>query len=208
MKDLVREFLYQVFDNYQEKRLGVETAEIARLKNLGINRMDSHDYLPIAYYAIYSILRKIPLPKWKGVFLDYGAGKGRAVVAAAQFPFKKVIGVEISKELTNMAKLNIAKLKHKKTKCIEVHSINAADFVVPEEVNIIYFYNPFKDKVLQKTVNNIHFSFNRYPRKIFIVFFKDALFEKIVENEDWIEKKYQKEYYPYMECGVYETLVA
>src|SRR3712207_1940229 len=41
------------------------------------------------------------------VFVDLGSGKGRVVLAAARFPFKRVIGVEIAESLNEVARANV-----------------------------------------------------------------------------------------------------
>src|SRR5690242_3123851 len=44
-------------------------------------------------------------------FIDVGAGKGRALLLASELPFRKIIGVELSKELARIAAHNIHKWK-------------------------------------------------------------------------------------------------
>ncbi len=39
-------------------------------------------------------------------FLDYGSGKGRALLAAARFPFGRVIGVELNEGECEIARSN------------------------------------------------------------------------------------------------------
>ena len=41
------------------------------------------------------------------VFLDVGAGKGRAMLVASQFPFLRVEGVELNRSLASIAMANI-----------------------------------------------------------------------------------------------------
>lgn len=41
------------------------------------------------------------------VFLDYGSGKGRALIMAAQYPFRRILGVEFSPQLSLIASQNI-----------------------------------------------------------------------------------------------------
>ena len=41
------------------------------------------------------------------VFVDYGAGKGRTVVLASTYQFKRVIGVELAPELAAIAEENL-----------------------------------------------------------------------------------------------------
>lgn len=42
-----------------------------------------------------AIAKSVPLQDYD--FLDFGSGKGRTLLMAASFPFKKITGVEFSK---------------------------------------------------------------------------------------------------------------
>ena len=74
-----------------------------------------------AYYGIApSILRALldlwlqqlhPLaPIERTVFLDVGAGKGRAMLVASEYPFLRVEGVELNPKLADIARRNICPL--------------------------------------------------------------------------------------------------
>ncbi|MBU0701370.1 class I SAM-dependent methyltransferase [bacterium] len=206
IKQFVQELLYRYNNWYYDRWLNVNTAHMIKKSALGINKTDSIDYVPIGYRAIYSMLKKIPIDKSHCTFLDYGSGKGRAVVVAAIFSFKRIIGVEISDKLVAIAQTNIANMKHRKTIQIEIIQSDATEFIVSRDVNIIYFFNPFIRETLQKVVDNIYFSYKEYPRKIYILFFNDDHFEKIIKNQDWIKKTYQTRFYPNYSYGLYETV--
>src|SRR5690242_13468196 len=47
------------------------------------------------------------------VFIDFGSGKGRALLMASEFPFRKVIGIEFSPELHAVAQNNIRQYRHR-----------------------------------------------------------------------------------------------
>src|SRR5579875_4169673 len=47
-------------------------------------------------------------PIERTVFLDVGAGKGRAMLLASQYPFLRVEGIELNSELATVAKANLA----------------------------------------------------------------------------------------------------
>jgi SAM-dependent methyltransferase len=150
------------------------------------------------------MLKKLPVDKKKSTLLDYGCGKGRAIITAAAFPFNKVIGVEIS-YLIDVAKKNIDKEKHRKTNNIELIHCDAMDYIIPADVNIFYFYNPFRGAILEKVTRNIYSSFKDTPRKIFIIFFNNDHFDKVIAHQDWLTKIDQLEFYFNYSCGLYET---
>ena len=78
-------------------------------------------------------------------FVDVGAGKGRALLLAAELPFRKVIGVELSEELSRIAQKNVARwtrVARPKSK-IRVVQGDAAKFRWPRTPLLVYLYNPF-----------------------------------------------------------------
>ncbi len=75
-----------------------------------------------AYYGVApSILRRLielwlnetgPLAEIdRYTFVDIGAGKGRALLVAAESPFREVVGVELNPELAAVAERNIARVR-------------------------------------------------------------------------------------------------
>jgi SAM-dependent methyltransferase len=78
-------------------------------------------------------------------FVDVGAGKGRALLLAAELPFRKVVGVELSEELWRIAQSNVAqwsRVARPKAK-IRVVLGDAAKFRWPRTPLLVYLYNPF-----------------------------------------------------------------
>lgn len=203
-----QELYYRFINYYQDRRLGIDTSSSVKLSDLGVDKPDTRDYYPLGYNGIYSTLKKLPLDKSNSVFLDYGTGKGRPIIAAATFPFKRVIGVEIAGYLVDIAKTNVSRMKYRKAECIELVQLDAKEFIIPKDVNVIFFFNPFKGNILRKVVTNIYSSFKECPRKIYIIFFNNDHFEEIINNQNWLVKIYQTEFYPNYSCGMYETVSA
>ena len=56
--------------------------------------------------------RTTPHPIERTVFLDVGAGKGRAMLLASQFPFLRVEGIELNPDLARIATANISLWKN------------------------------------------------------------------------------------------------
>jgi predicted RNA methylase len=104
------------------------------------------------------------------VFIDYGAGLGRAVILAAMLPFKHVVGIEISPFLAERARENLARCRGK-LRCKEVEIVNAdaITFEVPTDTTRIYFNNPFAGTILAKVLQKIGKSYEQLPRRIKII---------------------------------------
>jgi 16S rRNA G966 N2-methylase RsmD len=205
MNDFVHAFVDRAAGNYYERHLGIDTYGYINPVDLGFTNTEFNAYIPIGYRAIYSVLERIPLEKSKSTFVDYGAGKGRAVVVAATLPFKRVIGIELSAALLEAAKNNVGKMRYKRAASVELYQMDATQYVVPKDVNMIFFYNPFKGQALKKVVDNIYDSYQQYPRKIYIIFFNNDHFEKVIANQNWIMRIYKKSFNSINTCGIYVT---
>ena len=205
LADFLREIRSRLDDAYHEHYLGIDTSVWVPKLALGIDKPDSVDYVPTPYAAIYSMLRRTPYGPSKSVFLDLGCGKGRAVAVAATFPFERIIGIELSGRLAELAKANIASLRHRRAKQIDILHMDATAYEVPPEVNVIYFFNPFIGKDLRTVVGNIHRSYVNAPRPLFIIFFTNVKFDEIVHDQPWIMKTCQTTFHPRIGCGLYGT---
>ena len=64
-------------------------------------------YEAITPEAFHGLLASIDLGDHDLTFIDLGSGKGRAVLLASLYPFRRLIGVEFSPELTEVARLNV-----------------------------------------------------------------------------------------------------
>ncbi|MFQ5790002.1 MAG: class I SAM-dependent methyltransferase [Acidobacteriota bacterium] len=110
------------------------------------------------------------------VFVDFGSGKGKVLLMASEFPFKKVIGVELWQELHRIAEANLRRLGPDARQCQAVESLcmDAALYSIPPEPAVFYFFNPFPEETLARVVENIERSLKAHPRKIFIIFYASA----------------------------------
>jgi SAM-dependent methyltransferase len=83
------------------------------------------------------------------VFLDPGSGKGRAVLLAARYPFKRVIGVEFSESLTAIARRNMATFRAR-LRCHDVELVTAdvVDYRIPDDVSVVYMFNLFHERLV------------------------------------------------------------
>lgn len=205
VRHFMHELNYRLTNYYHELRLGVDTVGTVESVKLGLVNTELHGYVPMGYKSICSALQRIPLDKSQCTFLDYGSGKGRAIIVAATLPYRRVIGIEISDQLLGIAKTNIDKMRLKRAKCIDLYNMDATQYTVSEDVNIVYLFNPFRGQVLQRVVSNIRDSYKRSPRKIYIVFFKNEHFENAINNSDWITRLWQTHFYPDCSCGIYVT---
>jgi len=64
------------------------------------------DYIPVTPDQCRQALSALAVPYEKFTFIDFGCGKGRAMLLAAERPFRRLIGIDFSHELLMVARRN------------------------------------------------------------------------------------------------------
>jgi len=158
---------------------GVETDEDAGgrtyLSDLEIsspNWIYGVDYIAIEPERFRAAMSQLKIRFEDFAFVDFGSGKGRALLLAAEFPFRRIVGIEFAPELHAIAQRNIRSYVNPKQRCASIESI-CADFSAcepPDGPCILYFYNPCERRVLAKTLENIRASLEKQPRTIYLLY--------------------------------------
>lgn len=135
------------------------------------------------------------LVREESVFLDYGAGKGRALLLAAQHGFRKVIGVERSPALCAIGRANLAVFRRNHLDhAVELHCGDAAALPVPDEVDVVYLFNPFGAETMLRVIARLLDSLDRAPRQLHVLYlhpllaplFVEAGFTPVRSGADWL----------------------
>jgi len=100
----IKTIFYRAVDIFYEWYFRVSTMGRVSVEKLGLDNSESVEYASVSYRHIIEMLNRIPVDKSKSTLLDYGCGKGRVLVIASAGRFKRIIGVEISKLITNVSK--------------------------------------------------------------------------------------------------------
>jgi hypothetical protein len=149
----------------------VQTAgqiDLAALEVVGDNRDLGHFYLGTHSQAFRTLLASLPIRHAEFVFIDLGSGKGKALLLAAEWPFKAVIGVEFAPALHQVALANFRTYSNPNQKCFNLCSRNTdvTAFEFPAEPSVLYFFNPFSEIVLRGVLENLHRSLAACPREV------------------------------------------
>jgi hypothetical protein len=106
------------------------------------------------------------------IFLDLGSGKGRTLLMASDYPFRRIVGVELLPALNEIARENISVYKSDSQKCFALESICAdgTNFPIPDNEVVIYLFNPFSAAALQKAAANMVASFRANPRPMYVLY--------------------------------------
>lgn len=137
---------------FKEKIRGLDFS-LRKLADPDKMEKNIHGYSLTTDDLISGIFKNIGITK-EDNFCDVGSGKGGVLYSASKFPFNRIAGIELDKELHSIAINNFEKLKIKN---IELYNQDARNFSKYGEFNIFYFFNPFPLEI-QKEVFEIIFN--------------------------------------------------
>jgi SAM-dependent methyltransferase len=122
-------------------------------------------------------------------FVDLGSGKGRVLLMAAPYGFKKIIGVEFMPEWHRAAEENIRKFSaaHPGSRPIESLCVDARDFEFPDGPLVVYLFNPFPEPVFVAVMERLRESLLNNPRSFFLAY-RYIEFEGLLQRYGWLEK--------------------
>jgi len=114
-------------------------------------------YEPTPVAEAEALLDASPLRPQQVTFVDVGAGMGRVVLLAARRAFRRVVGIEISPALVEIARDNLASAHgaERAAKDVRVVAADAASFAFPRGDLVVYLYNPFRAPVLERMLANL-----------------------------------------------------
>jgi len=180
-RGLGKTLAYVFYEYYFDLRYGVETAtivDLAELPVIGQSREHGSPYQAANYLALrraFSKLRDhIGQVDPSKTFLDFGCGKGRAMMVAMEYGFRHLVGVEFADALIQVCEKN---LKHYAMKTgmgsrvdwLLVHE-DAAQYAIPPDAAFIFFYNPFDCEIIDRVIENIAMSLSMWPRDVLVIY--------------------------------------
>lgn len=126
----------------------------------------------------------------KDVVLEYGSGKGRAAIwLASRFPVRRIIGIEIDKDLHEAALANVEHWRGpKKCSTVEFLCEDATEFQVPDDVTVVYLYTPFRGALFEKLLDRLRVSLDRRPRPLTIFYFHPIMHKVLLANGFSLER--------------------
>jgi len=119
------------------------------------------------------------------VFIDVGSGKGRVLLMAADYPFRRIVGIELLPELHRVAQENIRKYKSDSQRCFAIESIcgDAREFAFPPEPMVVYLFNPLPEEGLIQLMVNLERSLGKNPRPVFVLYHNPLLEQVLVSRQ-------------------------
>lgn len=185
---------YGDMDYDWEQRVDTTSGTVGwRIRLLGIFHSP---YQPTDPALFREMMAALPIDFREFTFIDIGSGKGRTLLMASEYPFHKIVGVELIAELHRAAEENVAayEASWQRAYCIETLSMDAREFVFPETPLVVYLFNPLPQAGLRQVMRNLGQSWERRPRPIWIVYHNPLLETVLTESVRMVKESGKPEY--------------
>ena len=161
-------------DGSFDRRHGTDTGGMVPTVDLDIEdastKWQSNLYLGSPARVTRHLIRSLEIKPSDYTFVDYGSGKGRVLFAATDFPFKKVVGVEISKALHAVAEQNLVNYRGAAPASeIELWCGNALEYPLPAGDLVLHMYHPFGPDILKEMLQLIEQAMRAEPGRRILV---------------------------------------
>src|SRR5579862_7191718 len=122
-------------------------------------------------------------------FVDLGSGKGRTLLMASDYPFRRILGVELLPSLHQIAQENLSRYKSDSQRCFHLESVcaDATAFALPTEPLVLYLFNPFLEAGVRRTVENLKSSLQQHPRAAYVLYHNPQL-EHVLAEEAFLTR--------------------
>jgi SAM-dependent methyltransferase len=148
-----------------DRKWGVQTSGLipGRLLKTG----HTHDRHSTAYFGVAPSVFRALLKRWlrtkpaapieKLTFIDVGAGMGRAMLLAAEYPFRRVVGIELNPLLAKVAERNVEvwRAAGRARTSMQVICGDAVETTFPKGHCVVFLFNPFGASVMRRLLKRL-----------------------------------------------------
>jgi SAM-dependent methyltransferase len=163
---------------------------LSDLKIPSRNWIHGNDYCGIEPERFNTVLSAIPLKYEDFTFIDFGSGKGRALLLASHFPFRRIVGVEFSPDLHAAAQRNILSYPRHLMRCAEVESLcrDFLEFELPPEPSVLFFFDPCSEVLFHQWLRKLRASVQAHPRPLFVIYIAPGRKKPILDHAEFLAK--------------------
>jgi SAM-dependent methyltransferase len=173
-----------------DTRYGMSTRGINRnemtLRQIA-RQADANHYQAISLRGFRQVVSAAAMDPGTTAFVDLGAGRGRALVLAANLGFVQVLGIELDLDLARQADRNLARWRARTSgrvaepRQFEVIVGDAAEVELPSRPILVFLYNSFGPVTLKVTLDRIFDSYASNCRDVKLCYF-NPVHADIVES--------------------------
>ena len=160
------------WSDMKEDKNELKWDKLLRIRTMGRDDSNADQYRYPYEPTPYPVLERLAntgLIRKEHTLLDYGCGKGRVDFFLSYQTRCHSIGIEYDERIYKKA------MENRETAVsagrVTFEPANAENFIVPDEVDRIYFFNPFSMEILRKAVSRILDSYYGKPREMMLFFY-------------------------------------
>ncbi len=181
-----------VVGRYFDWKHNVDTAASADDRKRDIrsrNGARGNPYMATPARTLRSILAALRTDLSDFVFIDVGSGKGRAMLVAAEFPFRRILGIEFARDLISVAIDNVRRYRNRRQRCRAILPIciDAENFTIPDRPCVFYLFNPFDRELTRAFVARAASAFGRYRNKMYFILYHPR-HEVVFESQPYFRR--------------------
>lgn len=142
-----------------------------KLDTTSANLQHSAKYQPTKFRPFIKLMDRLRFPDGS-VFVDVGCGKGKVLLMARRYRFKKLVGIEFDHNLCQVAAGNVSIYEAKTSgrAPVEIICADILEYEIKADENVWFLYNPFDDVVMQNFLTKLERSIAEHPRKIWLIY--------------------------------------
>ena len=160
-----------------DRKFGVETAEEILLVEAGVAQDDvargNGVYRPVTEELFRAAIKSVGIDASEFTFIDIGSGKGKVLLMAAHYPFKRVVGIEYAPVLHEVAVRNVAAFRSEDQRCKNIEPVHAdaLQYEMPEGPLALFIFNALaKDTMRQLLVQLDELAASNSDRPIILIY--------------------------------------
>ncbi len=177
-----------------DHRVNTTSGAVAwRERLLGMFHSEYQPTEPAAFHEMLDSVQEgrggIPLDFREFTFIDLGSGKGRTLLMASDYPFRRILGVELLPALHSIAVENLKQYSNDAQKCFALESVcaDANQFIFPDEPLLVYMFNPLPESGMRRVCANLEASLRQRPRPVRVVY-HNPLLEYVLSEGNLLRK--------------------
>ncbi len=173
----------------------VETAREELLADCGVPAANVERGNTLYRVTWGSLIRKaldaLRIDHSRYTFIDYGSGKGKAMLMASDYPFRRIIGLEYSEKLHAIASANCRTYRSAAQKChaIEPVLVDVLDHEPPCGPIVCFMCNPFDDATMETMFDRWRARHGGHDRDLRIIYCNMRTIDEkssVLKRQTWL----------------------
>jgi SAM-dependent methyltransferase len=162
----------------KERIQGVDFVTVVEAEEVGLDPKYVGHTSPSGNKHLVRLLKDLQISD-QDTILDIGCGKGSAMSVMLKFPFARVDGIELSKEVGEIAVRNLTHLKRRRWHVFNGNAINYTDY---NAYSMLYLYNPFPEEIMRHVIANLRSSIAGREQEMLVIYNNPVCHQLFVDD--------------------------